>query len=189
MRNQGGHITGKVLVGYILLVALAVCSVGYIYNIVKTIVEEDVSPDSRSREKVYLIHRRDQLRATAVYHQRLADLPNVEFVWNSTVTSLSANEMGALAAATVRDKVTGEERVLEVSGLFVAVGTLPNTEFLQGALDVDEAGYILTDENGATSAAGVWAAGDVRRKALRQVVTAVSDGAVCAEQAAEHLSL
>ena len=80
---------------------------------------------ARICEKVYLIHRRDQLRATAVYHQRLADLPNVEFVWNSTVTSLSANEMGALAAATVRDKVTGEERVLEVSGLFVAVGTLP----------------------------------------------------------------
>lgn len=144
---------------------------------------------ARICEKVYLIHRRNQLRATAVYHQRLADLPNVEFVWNSTVVSLSANDMGALAAATVRDKTTGEERTLEVSGLFVAVGTLPNTEFLNGALDVDEAGYILTDENGATSIPGVWAAGDVRKKSLRQVVTAVSDGAVCAEQAAEHLSL
>lgn len=110
-------------------------------------------------------------------------------MWNSTVSSLAANELGALASATVRDRNTGEERVLEISGLFVAVGTLPNTEFLQGALDVDETGYILTDENGATSAPCVWAAGDVRRKALRQVVTAVSDGAVCAEQAAEHLSL
>ena len=144
---------------------------------------------ARICEKVYLVHRRDQLRATAVYHQRLADLPNVEFVWNSTVVSLSANDMGALAAATVRDKNTGEDRVLEVSGLFVAVGTLPNTEFLNGALDVDDAGYILTDENGATSVPGVWAAGDVRKKSLRQVVTAVSDGAVCAEQAAERLSL
>lgn len=144
---------------------------------------------ARICEKVYLVHRRDRLRATAVYHQRLADLPNVEFVWNSTVTALSANEAGALAAATVRDKVTGQERELAIAGLFVAVGTLPNTEFLQGALATDEAGYIVTDENGATSVDGVWAAGDVRKKALRQVVTAVSDGAVCAEQAAEHLSL
>lgn len=144
---------------------------------------------ARICEKVYLVHRRDRLRATAVYHQRLADLPNVEFVWNSTVTALSANEAGALAAATVRDKVTGQERELAIAGLFVAVGTLPNTEFLQGTLATDEAGYIVTDENGATSVDGVWAAGDVRKKALRQVVTAVSDGAVCAEQAAEHLSL
>lgn len=144
---------------------------------------------ARICEKVYLVHRRDRLRATAVYHQRLADLPNVEFVWNSAVTALSANEAGALAAATVRDKVTGQERELAIAGLFVAVGTLPNTEFLQGALATDEAGYIVTDENGATSVDGVWAAGDVRKKALRQVVTAVSDGAVCAEQAAEHLSL
>lgn len=144
---------------------------------------------ARICEKVYLVHRRDRLRATAVYHQRLADLPNVEFVWNSTVTALSANEAGALAAATVRDKVTGQERELAIAGLFVAVGTLPNTEFLQGALATDEAGYIVTDENGATSVDGVWAAGDVRKKALRQVVTAVSDGAVCAEEAAEHLSL
>ena len=144
---------------------------------------------ARICEKVYLIHRRDQLRATAVYHQRLADLPNVEFVWNSTVSSLEANEAGALERVEVRDKNTGDTRLLEVSGLFVAVGTLPNTEFLDGALALDEAGYIVADETGATSVEGVWAAGDVRTKHLRQVVTAVSDGAVCAEQAAEHLSL
>lgn len=144
---------------------------------------------ARICEKVYLIHRRDQLRATAVYHQRLADLPNVEFVWNSTVSSLEANEAGALERVEVRDKNTGDTRLLEVSGLFVAVGTIPNTEFLDGALTLDEAGYIVADETGATSVGGVWAAGDVRTKQLRQVVTAVSDGAVCAEQAAEHLSL
>lgn len=144
---------------------------------------------ARVCEKVYLVHRRDQLRATAVYHQRLADLPNVEFVWNSTVSALEANEAGALARVVVRDKNSGEERSLDVSGLFVAVGTLPNTEFLQGALKLDQTGYIVADETGATSVEGVWAAGDVRTKQLRQVVTAVSDGAVCAEQAAEHLSL
>lgn len=144
---------------------------------------------ARVCEKVYLVHRRDQLRATAVYHQRLADLPNVEFVWNSTVSALEANEAGALARVVVRDKNSGEERSLDVSGLFVAVGTLPNTEFLQGALKLDQTGYIVADETGATSVEEVWAAGDVRTKQLRQVVTAVSDGAVCAEQAAEHLSL
>lgn len=144
---------------------------------------------ARICEKVYLIHRRDQLRATAIYHERLAKISNVEFVWNSNVVALSANDAGALAGATVRDNISGEERFLELSGLFVAVGTLPNTEFLAGALATDEAGYILTDEEGATNLEGVWAAGDVRKKALRQVVTAVSDGAVCAEQAAEHLSL
>lgn len=144
---------------------------------------------ARVCEKVYLVHRRDQLRATAVYHQRLADLLNVEFVWNSTVSALEANEAGALARVVVRDKNSGEERSLDVSGLFVAVGTLPNTEFLQGAIKLDQTGYIVADETGATSVEGVWAAGDVRTKQLRQVVTAVSDGAVCAEQAAEHLSL
>lgn len=144
---------------------------------------------ARICEKVYLVHRRDKLRATAIYHQRLAELPNVEFVWNSNVSALTANEAGALAGVTVMDKSTGEERLLEVSGMFVAVGTLPNTEFLAGALETDETGYLVTDENGAASIEGVWAAGDVRKKPLRQVVTAVSDGAVCAEQAAEYLSL
>lgn len=144
---------------------------------------------ARICEKVYLIHRRDQLRATAIYHERLAKISNVEFAWNSNVVALSANDAGALAGATVRDNISGEERFLELSGLFVAVGTLPNTEFLAGALATDEAGYIFTDEEGATNLEGVWAAGDVRKKALRQVVTAVSDGAVCAEQAAEYLSL
>ncbi|HIS39643.1 MAG TPA: thioredoxin-disulfide reductase [Candidatus Aphodovivens avistercoris] len=144
---------------------------------------------ARICEKVYLIHRRDRLRATAVYHERLAGLPNVEFVWNATVARLEADGDGALAAVAVRDVNTGEERTLAVSGLFVAVGTQPNTEFLGGALELDAAGYIVAGEDGAASVPGVWAAGDVRTKALRQVVTAVADGAVCAEQAAERLSL
>lgn len=144
---------------------------------------------ARICKKVYLIHRRDKLRATAIYHERLSKLPNVEFVWNATVEKLHANDAGALAGVSVRDKFTGDVRTLEVSGLFVAVGTLPNTEFLHDALALDGSGYIVADENGVTSVEGVWAAGDVRVKSLRQVVTAVADGAVCAEQAAEHLSL
>lgn len=144
---------------------------------------------ARVCEKVYLIHRRDSLRATAIYHERLAQLPNVEFIWNTLVEGLEANETGTLASLILRNVKNDEQQNLAVSGVFVAVGTQPNTEFLQGALELDEAGYIIADETGATSCAGVWAAGDVRTKVLRQVVTAVSDGAICAEQAAEALSL
>ena len=144
---------------------------------------------ARICEKVYLVHRRDKLRATAVYHQRLADLPNVEFVWNATVSRFEASEAGSLGTVVVRDVNSGKERPIDAAGAFVAVGTRPNTEFLGESLELDAAGYIVADETGATSAPGVWAAGDVRTKSLRQVVTAVSDGAVCAEQAAERLSL
>ncbi|OUO90262.1 thioredoxin-disulfide reductase [Gordonibacter sp. An230] len=143
---------------------------------------------SRICEKVYLVHRRDKLRATAIYHKRLEDLPNVEFVWNAVPRKLVADE-GALAGVRIEMLETGEERDIAVSGLFVAVGTEPNTEFLDDALTLDETGYIVADETGATEVPGVYAAGDVRTKALRQVVTAVSDGALCAEEAAEYLAI
>lgn len=144
---------------------------------------------ARICERVYVVHRRDTLRATAIYHQRLEELDNVELVWNTVVERFEAGEGGALERVRLRNVATGAESELAVAGAFVAVGTQPNTEFLKGALQLDGAGYIVADESGATSVAGVWAAGDVRTKALRQVVTAVSDGAVCAEQAAEHLSM
>ena len=137
---------------------------------------------SRICNKVYVVHRRDKLRATAIYHQRLADLPNVEFVWNSEVERILA------AGVRVRNNAEGGQRDISCAALFVAVGTRPNTEFLAGALQLDESGYIRADELGATALPGVYAAGDVRTKALRQVVTAVADGANCAEAAAEYLS-
>lgn len=143
---------------------------------------------SRICKKVYLVHRRDKLRATAVYHKRLEDLPNLEFVWNAVPRKLVA-EQGALAGVRVEMLETGEERDIAVDGLFVAVGTQPNTEFLDGALRTDETGYIISDESGTTEVPGVFVAGDVRTKSLRQVVTAVSDGALCAEEAAEFLAL
>ena len=142
---------------------------------------------ARICEKVYLVHRRDSLRATAVYHDRLAALPNVEFVWDSEVREL-AEEAGALSGVAVENVKTGARRVLDVAGLFVAIGTVPNTEFLGGALETDASGYIVADETGKTNVPGVYAAGDVRTKFLRQVVTAVSDGATCAEEAAEYLA-
>ena len=98
-------------------------------------------------------------------------------------------EEGALAGVRVEMLATGEERDIAVDGLFVAVGTEPNTEFLDDALMRDETGYIVADESGATEVPGVYAAGDVRTKSLRQVVTAVADGALCAEEAAEYLAI
>ncbi len=143
---------------------------------------------SRICNKVYLIHRRDKLRATAIYHQRLHGIDNIEFVWESEVQDL-LSENGMLVGLRVFNKLDESSRVLDVEALFVAVGTTPNTEFLNGALELDAQGYIVADESGKTATAGVFAAGDVRSKSLRQVVTAVSDGAVCAEEAAAYLSL
>ena len=145
---------------------------------------------SRICEKVLLIHRRDTLRATKVYHDRLRELPNVEFYWNSQVRGLVAED-GKLAGLRIEQADDdGVSRMLTVSaaGLFVAVGTQPNSEFLRGSLDMDEKGYVVAGETGATSVPGVFVAGDVREKSLRQVVTATSDGAVCAEQASDYLA-
>lgn len=143
---------------------------------------------ARICKKVYLVHRRDKLRATAIYHKRLEALPNLEFVWNATPRKLVADQ-GKLAGVRVEILTTGEERDIAVEGLFVAVGTQPNTEFLDGALLTDETGYLVSDETGETEVPGVYAAGDVRTKFLHQVVTAVADGATTAEEAAEYLAI
>lgn len=142
---------------------------------------------SRICEKVYVVHRRSKLRATAVYHTHVESLPNVELVLNAEPRKLLADN-GMLAGVIVEDRASGTERAIACSGLFVAVGTQPNTEFLEGAVELDEAGYVVAGESGKTAVPGVFAAGDVRTKALRQVVTAVSDGANTAEAAAEFLA-
>lgn len=141
---------------------------------------------SRICRKVYVVHRRDKLRATAIYHKRLADVENVEFVWNSEVARFMAED-GDLAAVRVRDRESGQERDIACRGCFIAIGTTPNTDFLAGALQLDETGYVRASEGGRTAISGVFVAGDVRSKDLRQVVTAVADGANCAEAAAEYL--
>ena len=143
---------------------------------------------SRLAERVILVHRRDKLRATPVYHEQLAKLENVSFMWNTEVRALRGEE-GKLVSAQVEHLGDGALETVPVDGVFVAVGTQPNTEFLAGALPLDAGGYIVASETGETSIPGVFAAGDVRAKALRQVVTAVSDGAVCAEQAANHVAI
>ncbi|MCI8340399.1 MAG: thioredoxin-disulfide reductase [Eggerthellaceae bacterium] len=142
---------------------------------------------SRICNKVHLVHRRDTLRATAIYHQRLRELGNLEFVWDSEVVNYLAED-GKVGGVRVRSTKDGSERDIACAAVFIAIGMRPNTEFLEGALPLDETGYIIADERGATQVQGVFAAGDVRTKVLRQAVTAVSDGAVCADEIAEFLS-
>lgn len=136
-------------------------------------------------EKVYVIHRRDSLRATKIYHEPLQNAPNVEFVWNSAVKELLHNtgENGIV----VEDVRNGKTRKLLCDGVFVSIGREPATAAVRGQLALDEGGYIVADESTRTSVPGVFAVGDVHTKPLRQVVTAVADGAMAAEQAEEFL--
>ena len=141
---------------------------------------------SRLAKKVYVVHRRDTLRATKIYHEPLMRTENVEFIWNSTILSFLAD--GKLSGVRILDRVSGEERTVEADGVFVSIGRTPETSLFKGQLDLDEGGYIIADETTRTNADGVFAVGDVRTKALRQVVTAVADGAVAAHFAEEYLN-
>lgn len=149
----------------------------------------DVIYLARICRKVYMVHRRDKLRATAIYHQRLAELSNVEMCWDSVAEAFLTEDDARprVAGLRIHNVKTDEVRDLPVSAVFIAVGMRPNTEFLGGALELDAGGYIVADGTGRTATADVFAAGDVRTKELRQVVTAVADGANCAESAADFL--
>lgn len=146
----------------------------------------DVLYLSRLCQKVYLIHRRDQLRASKVYLDPLQQAENVEFVWDSQVQELLYGDV--LTGVQVRHKKTGELREIPCDGLFVAVGHVPNTELYQGQVELDQAGYVLADETTRTNLPGVFAVGDLRKKPLRQVITAASDGAVAAHFIEEYVS-
>lgn len=136
-------------------------------------------------KKVYLVHRRDTLRATPIYLQRLEDA-GVEIIWNSVVTGLQADKK--LTAVELKDVKTGETRVLPADGLFVAIGQLPESSLAAGQVAADQAGYIIAGEDTKTSVPGVFAAGDVRTKAVRQIITAAADGAVAVHFAEEYLN-
>lgn len=141
---------------------------------------------SRIAKKVILVHRRDTLRATKIYHQPLLDKENVEFRWNSTVTELLYG--GKLTGVRLKNVLTGEESTLDCDGVFISIGRKPVTELVKGQLELDPGGYIIADETTRTSIPGVYAVGDVRAKPLRQVVTAVADGAVAVHMAEEYLA-
>lgn len=141
---------------------------------------------SRIAQKVILVHRRDTLRATKVYHQPLMQAENLEFRWNSTITELLHENQ--LTGVKLKDVNTGEETLLPCDGVFISVGRKPATELVQGQLDLDRSGYIIADETTKTNLPGVYAVGDVRTKPLRQVVTAVADGAMAVHMAEEFLA-
>ncbi len=140
---------------------------------------------SRLAKKVILVHRRDTLRATKIYNESLNNANNIEILWNSRVIDTIKDEK--LTKAKLLNVLTNEETLIDVDGIFVSIGRKPNTEFLNGILELEN-GYIVADETTQTSIPGVYAVGDVRTKILRQVVTAVSDGAVAAHYAEEYLN-
>ena len=141
---------------------------------------------SRIAKKVYIIHRRDTLRATKIYHKQLESMDNVEFIWNSQIEELVAGDR--LEGLNIKNIKTEETSYLPVDGVFVSIGRKPNTELVEGKVELDKAGYIVADESCRTSIPGVFAIGDVRTKALRQVVTAVADGATCSHYVEEYLA-
>ena len=140
---------------------------------------------SRICERVYLIHRRDKLRAPQVQQANLEKAGNVEFLWDSQVKELKYD--ARLTGLVVENKKTGESRELDCAGVFIAVGQVPETSLLRGQIELDEAGYVLAGEDCRTNIPGVFAAGDMRAKPLRQIVTAAADGAVAAEGALAYL--
>ena len=141
---------------------------------------------SRVAKKVILVHRRDSLRATKIYHEPLMKAENVEFAWNSQVAEIRHDQK--VKGVVLKDVHSGDLRKIDCDGIFVSVGRKPVTEFLGDQLELDKGGYILAGESTKTNIPGVFAVGDVRTKFLRQVVTAVADGAVAVHMAEEFLA-
>jgi len=141
---------------------------------------------SRVAKKVILVHRRDTLRATKIYHEPLLKAENVEFRWNSVVEELLHGQK--VTGVRLRNTVSGEETLVEADGVFISIGRKPATELVSGQLVLDANGYVVAGEDTQTNIAGVYAVGDVRTKQLRQIVTAVADGAVAVHMAEEYLA-
>ena len=141
---------------------------------------------SRLAKKVYLVHRRDTLRATKIYLDPLKKAENIEFLFDSTLVDIVAEPR--VKQAKIKNLKSGEENYIDCNGIFISIGRSPTTALLNGAIPLDAQGYIIADESTRTPIDGVFAAGDVRTKTLRQIVTAVSDGAVAASAAEEYIS-
>lgn len=140
---------------------------------------------SRLAKKVYLVHRRNSLRASKIYHEPLMSSNNVEILWNSAVSEILFDER--LYASKIKNLLSEEQKEIICDGIFVSIGRKPATELVKNKLSLDENGYIIADESTKTSIDGVYAVGDVRTKSLRQIVTAVADGAVAAYEAEQYL--
>ena len=147
---------------------------------------EDAIFLARICEKVYLIHRRNELRGAKSLQKKLMEMENVEILWDTVADSI--NGENKVESLSLTNKKTGEKRELPVDGVFIAVGISPNTEGLEDLVAMDGGHYILAGEDGKTSQPGIFAAGDVRTKNLRQIVTAVADGANCVTSAERYLN-
>lgn len=137
-------------------------------------------------KQVYLIHRRDSFRGEETNVARLKEKGNVEFVYNANVTKLISEKR--LKAVEVTDKMTGEVRTIELNGLFIAVGRVPENQNFAALIKLDDAGYVIAGEDCHTNAEGIFVAGDNRTKMLRQLVTATADGAMAATEAVKYLN-
>lgn len=135
--------------------------------------------------EVTIIHRRDALRATKIYQERTFANPKIKFLWNSVMQEIKGDKM--VQSILVRNVKTGEVKEFETEGVFLFVGIVPRTKFLKGLVEMDDGGYVLTNEECETSVKGIFAAGDCRKKLLRQITTAVGDGATAAFAAEKYL--
>lgn len=136
-------------------------------------------------KELTIIHRRDALRGTKIYQERVFSNPKIKLLWNSVIQEIKGDSI--VRSILVKNVKTGEVTELHAEGVFLFVGLSPKTQFLKGLVNLDEAGYIVTDENCETSVKGIFAAGDCRRKLFRQVATAVGDGAMAAFAAEKYL--
>ncbi|MBM4430890.1 MAG: thioredoxin-disulfide reductase [Chloroflexi bacterium] len=141
---------------------------------------------TRFAKKVYIIHRRDELRAQKIVQERALQNEKIEMVWNSVVTAVLGQEQ--VSSLSVKNVKTGEESTLSVDGMFSYIGSIPNTQLFDGQLQLDEQGYIVTNRAMHTSVPGVFAAGDVQERILKQVSTAVGSGAMAAMQAEKFIA-
>lgn len=140
---------------------------------------------TRYAAKVAVVHRRDELRADRILAEQAKLHPKIYFFWHAVVEKIVGGK--AVTEVAVKDLAAGKTIHVPTDGIFIYIGSKPNTEPVRGPVKLDENGFILTDEKMKTSAAGIFAAGDVRAKSLRQIVTAVSDGAVAANSAREFI--
>jgi len=136
--------------------------------------------------KVYLIHRRDKLRAAKIAQKKAFDNPKIEFVWNSVLEEIKGSQ--TVEKVIIKNVKTGESSELSVDGVFVFIGTQANSDLLKGLVDLDERGYVIAGEDTVTKVPGLYVAGDLRKKPMKQVVTAAADGAVAAMQAERYLA-
>lgn len=141
---------------------------------------------SRVAKKVLLVHRRDTLRATKIYHEPLKQAENLEFCWNHTVVGIL--QKGKVTGVRLKDVITGEEKEVACDGVFISIGRVPETALVKDQLTLDEKGYIAAGEDTVTNIPGVYAVGDVRTKPIRQIITAAADGAAAVHMAEEYLS-